>query len=121
MKCYLGSNKTFASLSFNFINLLLYILLLLTGMITYYSILFIWTANSFWWLGNEHRDSLFLNNIIIARFPIGIFNGRFGFILKMMIPLTLIANPAAMALIGNVGWELGIMSVFISLFFLTLS
>ncbi|PQQ34275.1 hypothetical protein C6H68_25195 [Photorhabdus luminescens] len=61
---------------------------------------------------------MFLNNIIIARFPIDIFNGGFGFIFKMMVPLALIANPAAMALIGNVGWELGIISVFISIFFL---
>ncbi|RAX01880.1 MULTISPECIES: ABC transporter permease [unclassified Photorhabdus] len=110
-----------ASVSFHFIDLLLYILLLLTGMITYYSIWFIWTVTSFWWPGNEHRDSLFLNNIIIARFPIDIFNGGFGFIFKIIVPLALIANPAAMALIGNIGWELGIMSVFISIFFLILS
>ncbi|MBC8953946.1 ABC transporter permease [Xenorhabdus sp. PB62.4] len=110
-----------SSINFELINLLLYFLYLLTGMITYYSIWFIWTITAFWWPSNEHRDSLFLNNIIIARFPIDIFNGGVGFIFKIIFPLALISNPATLALLGNIGWNLGALSVLIAIFFLTLS
>lgn len=110
-----------SSAVFEFINLFLYIFYLLTGMITYYSIWFIWTTTAFWWPSNEHRDSLFLNNIIIARFPIDIFNGGIGFIFKMIFPLALIANPAAIALLGGIEWHLGMLSVFIAISFLILS
>ncbi|MDA2068153.1 ABC transporter permease [Bacillus cereus] len=113
---YLTSN-----IQFNLKNLALYILLLATGMIIYYSIWFIWTTSAFWWPSNEHRDSLFLNNIIIARFPIDIFNGGIGFIFKTVVPLAIIANPASMVLIGKSDWNILKISLFTAVIFLIIS
>ncbi|MGE6575990.1 ABC transporter permease [Paenibacillus xylanexedens] len=108
-------------LEINITTLLIYLIYLILGMLIYYSVWFIWTALSFWLPNIRSRERLFLDAILMARFPLPIYKGLFGILFTYIIPLAVIANPAALVLMGKLTWVEGIVVLILALVMVSIS
>lgn len=103
------------------VTIFLYVIYLIFGMVLYYSIWFIWTALAFWFPNIRSRERLFLDAILMARFPMPIYKGVFGFIFTYLIPLAIIANSAALVLMGELTLKNGVIVPVITIIMLIIS
>lgn len=65
----------------------------------YYSLWFLWTISTFWFPTNFGRTDLFLSMIQISRYPSSIYKGTGSLLFNFLIPLGMVASPAALILI----------------------
>ncbi|WP_245252545.1 ABC transporter permease [Paenibacillus sediminis] len=98
-----------------------YLLFFFTGMVLYYSVWFIWTTLSFWLPNLQSRERLFLDTVLMARFPSEIYKGFMGFVFTTIVPVAFIANPAAKMLMGKLSMDTAIYVLLLSLVMLVLS
>lgn len=83
------------------IEMLLSLTSILFGCMIYYSIWFLIVMTTFWWPSTVSRSELFLGVVGMSRYPSTIFTGSVKFFLTYVIPLLVIANPAARVLTGK--------------------
>jgi ABC-2 type transport system permease protein len=89
-------------------NLLIYLILILNGMLIYYSIMFMLMTISFWTIRGEGMISVYFQSTNFARQPAEIYRGMLKLFLTFVFPMLVIVNFPVKAILHSLsGWMVG--------------
>ncbi len=100
-----------------FIDLILYVILIINGYIIFYSILIFVSSISFWTIENRGLFRLSDSIIQISQYPSDIYSGIMKTVFSFIIPIAFIATAPAKVLSGWWDWKLVAQSFLIAAIF----
>ncbi len=101
---------TQTGVQFNFVNVIACIILLIGGLILYYSIALLAITLSFWFIRLENITMLLTMSYVMARYPMNIFEGALRQLVFFVIPIAFFATVPALVLFDKVSlvpWTIG--------------
>jgi len=102
-------------------HIILYLLLLISGLLLRYSLGFLVMASALWIVRADALYSLYNYIASLAQYPLSIYQGGVRLFFTLVIPIIVIANYPALSLIGRLSFPFVVLALAITFFFLLIS
>lgn len=115
------SNLLKINFDFSAANVLMYVIMLINGLIIFYSFVVVSSTLCFWFVKSEGQWHIMNTFMILGRYPTDIYQGAAKFIFTFVFPIAFLATVPTKVLARPIDWILVLTSSLVAIMFFVLS